>query len=114
MRIVNRSAAIIRAKILYAEWAQGCNDGEPYLTLEEHRTDPTVYLIPEIIEEGDEEHILRQHFGTIFEHELAVWTLEKDSWPPNRDFETFQEWFEVEFHTMVIDLCEGEIGGEIL
>ena len=38
--------------------------------------------------------------------QLDGWYRVPSSWPVNRDFDTFQLWFEYRFHSMLVDLCE--------
>ena len=44
-----------------------------------------------------------------FELELVEWVQDEAQWPEKRDFPTFLEWFDVESHSMVFDLAEGEL-----
>lgn len=44
-------------------------------------------------------------YETIFELELEGWCLDDEKWPSIRTLGVFMEWFTVEFHSMVIDLC---------
>jgi hypothetical protein len=45
----------------------------------------------------------------IFEIELDSWYEVDEFWPKKRDHKKFQEWFEIETHSMVIDPYENEI-----
>jgi hypothetical protein len=46
----------------------------------------------------------RPYFKAIFEEELNGWHRREREWPARRTYETFLAWFEVEVHSMVIDL----------
>ena len=37
--------------------------------------------------------------------ELAGWHQLEEDWPANRTYTMFREWFTVEWHSLVIDLC---------
>jgi hypothetical protein len=43
-------------------------------------------------------------FKVIFEEELNGWHQRESDWPTPRTYETFLAWFEVEVHSMVLDL----------
>lgn len=45
----------------------------------------------------------------IFENELHGWDTDDTTWPQGRDFAMFKEWFSIELHSVVKDLCDFEI-----
>ncbi len=49
--------------------------------------------------------ILEECFDEIFIRELMAWHTDESAWPQGRNFSTFKEWFEIEFNSMVEDLC---------
>jgi hypothetical protein len=74
----------------------------------EFMPEETVYLIDDLAEGSiDPEALLEPHFAVIFEEELGGWHRVKADWPQRRDIETFQAWFEIEVHSMVLDLPGG-------
>lgn len=101
---VDRSVLVVKPREPYLEWALSLPDPTP-VTLEELREDCNVYLIPEILDPGDELAVLQQHQAALFEHELAGWIAEEELWPSGRDLRMFTEWFDVEFHSLAFDLC---------
>jgi hypothetical protein len=46
---------------------------------------------------------LKSHW---FENELATWNSNQAAWPRNRTSKLFDQWFEVEIHSMVWDAIE--------
>ncbi len=60
-------------------------------------------------EKGNRIPILSFKHPLLFEQELVGWSQDEDAWPTKRDFHTFLEWFDIEFHSMVLDLAEGEL-----
>ena len=106
MYVVNRSALLVRRKKPYIDWANSLDEDGPRLGLEEALNDSTVYLVDEIGYHGDAEEAIRKYYSTIFEQELVVWHLVEKDWPQKRDLKTFQDWFEVEAHSMVLDVCD--------
>jgi hypothetical protein len=71
--------------------------------------DQTVYLIPNFESDEEAQEILEDLFADVFERELWDWHTDEEAWPHDRDFRMFQEWFSVEFHSVVEDLCDDEI-----
>ena len=114
MYTINRSAAVIRPKQPFIDWANGLPDAESEVSLEDFRSDCTVVLMPEFDtpEEG------REHLDAIaedlLEAELMDWCTCESWLPPNRTKEMFWEWFEVEIHSMIIDHTKGSIRKERL
>jgi hypothetical protein len=51
--------------------------------------------------------ITQPYFKTIYEEELNDWYRLARAWPSPRIYGTFLEWFEVEVHSMVLDLQGG-------
>jgi hypothetical protein len=66
-------------------------------------------LLPEYADNRDRGEILREFYEVIFEEELLGWWTDGQPHPSDRTFQMFQEWFDVEFHSMVVDLLEEEI-----
>jgi len=101
--VLNRSSLIVRPKQPFLDWVNSY-DGSSFPSSEVDH-DQTVYLIPEYLNELDSHQVLKQVYETIFELELEGWCLDEGKWPNLRTLAIFKEWFTVEFHSMVIDLC---------
>jgi hypothetical protein len=50
----------------------------------------------------------------VFEEQLDGWYRAPEVWPAKRDLTTFQSWFEVTFHWMIVDLAEDVLEHEEL
>ena len=94
---------IVRPKQPYVDWAAGLDDSDTVPTEDDERT---VYLLPEYDDEVDGMALLSMAYEMIFESELENWHLIEEDWPSNRTFAMFREWFEIEMHSMVVDLCD--------
>ena len=112
MKFINRGVLILKPKTPFVEWVRYSRDANVDLTAEEVSSDPTAYLTLEFEGDDDLREFLAQNHSMLFEHELVEWTQDEEEWPVKRDFDTFQDWFEVEFHSMVLDLLEEEIEAE--
>jgi len=108
--MVNRGAVIVKYKEPFIKWI---NDADPVensteITIEIANEDRTVYLITDADAENIEEWV-RENYETLFESELEGWYTDETLWPKKRDFQTFQEWCQVECHSLILDTVGGEI-----
>ncbi len=53
--------------------------------------------------------MLRRYFDPIFEEQLASWWQDETAWPSGRDLKLFDTWFDVEFHSVVLNLVDGPL-----
>jgi hypothetical protein len=109
IRQLKRTAIIVKPKAPYIEWANSLEEGGVKLG-EDFEPEHTIYLIEDMTGyQIDIEAMIAPHYEFIFEEELNSWhRLERD-WPAERDLATFMEWFEVEYHSIILDLCPGRI-----
>ncbi|HEX4166071.1 MAG TPA: hypothetical protein VHZ55_11410 [Bryobacteraceae bacterium] len=49
---------------------------------------------------------LGESIGDIFDEQPDGWYHVRAVWPAKRDVTTFQSWFEVSFHSTIVDLCD--------
>ena len=108
--MINRAAVILKYKAPFIQWV---NDADPYkdnpgITLESENKDCTVYLILEEDAEKLEEWI-SLNFEQLFESEVEDWYTDESLWPKNRNRKLFDEWFDVECHSVLIDTVDGKI-----
>lgn len=101
--MINRSALIVRPGQPYLDWAAQLDDSG---LLPEAENEKTVYLLPEYNDDVEAMNILADCFDIIFDSELGSWHTDESAWPKNRTFAMFREWFSVEFHSVVEDLCD--------
>jgi hypothetical protein len=101
--MLNRCAVTIRAKEPLLTWLNSLPDCDD-LTLEDVNQETTAYLLPVFEDDIEKEALLAQFYDLLFEEELAGWWMAKADWPKNRSLELFTSWFEVEFHSIVVDL----------
>lgn len=67
------------------------------------------YLIEDSILPDDPKKALRKYWKWIFENELFEISTNEDTWPPNRTWKLFNEWFEIRISTLVMDLLDKPI-----
>ena len=100
--MLNRSALIVRPLQPYIDWAKALDDSGLFPDFD---GDQTVYLIPEVLSDQDENTILKVIFSDVFERELFEWHTDVADWAKKRTFAIFKKWFKIEIHTVVEDLC---------
>jgi len=98
---INRNAFLVRPKQPFFDWLNAVYSDETPTT-EKHECN--IYLIHEMESNQAIAMWLKTNFEDIFDNELNDWCTDEDTWPPNRGSKMFSEWFDVEFHSMLLDL----------
>jgi hypothetical protein len=115
MPVINRGAILLRYREPALRWI---NDADPYdspdLTSDDLRRDRTVYLVSDEDADGEAvaERWIQQNFAEIFERELEGWYTDPTLWPERRTLEMFRSWFDIEYHSMIVDTVGGAIYAE--
>ena len=104
--MLNRGVVIVRPAQPFLKWASELDDSG--VTPDPHG-EQTVYLVPSYDDDAEAWEILEEIFPTIFESELYGWHTEESAWPQSRTFAMFQQWFNIELHSVVEDLCADEL-----
>lgn len=95
---INRSAIIIKPKSPFFDWINKLGPGDPIY----ESSESNIYLVREEID--DLKGFLKRNYNKFFVFELEEEILEKKNWPQNRNFKMFNQWFDVEFSSMIYDL----------
>jgi len=101
--VLNRSAIIVRPRKPFLDWAAQLDDSG---MLPNSEGEQTVYLIPEYDDDFHAMEVLADGFDIVFESELFAWHTRESDWPQIRTFAMFRDWFDIEFHSIVDDLCD--------
>jgi hypothetical protein len=107
--MLNRGVVIVRPRQPYLDWAARLDDSG---IVPDPNDEQTVYLIPSYEDAEAAWEILERVYPAIFENELHGWHTDEAAWPRGRDSAMFKEWFAVELHSIVEDLCDFEIVDE--
>lgn len=114
--MINRAGIILRYKAPAVRWI---NEADPYeedpgITLDSVNKERTIYLVmdhcadnPELLDEW-----INDNFDILFEMELDGWYTDEELWPMKRDRRLFNEWFEVECHSVIEDTVNEPIEDE--
>jgi hypothetical protein len=105
MSMINRSILIVKAKQPLLLWLQSLPDPADF-TLRQVNQDTATYLLPEYESDNERKKLLERYFDLIFEEQLSSWWQDKTDWPAKRDMATFIQWFDVEFHSVILDLVD--------
>ena len=101
--MLNRCVVIVSPEQPYLDWAHSVNDGGAPPS---SNGEQSAYLLPLNDSDHDGSQTIEQCYEGLFESELASWhEIEKD-WPSGRNYAMFQQWFKVEWHSVVLDLCD--------
>lgn len=108
--MINRAAIILKYKEPFVRWI---NASDPFpddqgISIEEANEDRTVYLISDEDAESYDKWI-DSNYKALFENELFNWYTEETLWPKKRTKKMFDEWFRIEFHSVLIDTVGYEI-----
>jgi hypothetical protein len=109
MKLINRGIFIVKPNRLFLEWLNQLPNREPGAhdySLDDIRQDCTAFLLPDVVSEGSVDYVLEPIKTNLFEMELSDWTTDPSNWPADRSPEVFDQWFDVEFHSMAWDLLE--------
>ena len=112
MESINRAIAIIKPKQPFIDWINSEPSDTVKYTLETISQENLTFLIPEYDDPDDALRFIKKHFTSIFEFELFGWCTNEESWPANRTWKMFQEWFDVQIHSEVFDLLDENIEKE--
>ena len=109
MNNINRSVAVIKAKQPFVQWAKSLPDPLENLTLQQLHRDSHAYLFPHWDTPEEREELLADVYGFLFHQELFGWHRDERAFPRKRTLKMFHEWFDVEFHSVVVDLVDGDV-----
>ena len=91
------------------DWLNELPDPDYPFTLTEFQTDYTVLLLPVFGNDLQAIKFIKKIYKGVFEKELYSWCTDSDYWPAKRDYKTFLQWFEIEFHSEVFDTVDKAI-----
>jgi hypothetical protein len=104
--MLNRGVVIVRPAQPFLDWATTLDDSG---LVPNSDGEQTVYLVPGFEDDDEAAQVLHLVFAEIFERELDSWHTDDTAWPKQRTFVTFKQWFKIEMHSLVEDLCSDEL-----
>jgi hypothetical protein len=106
MDMLNRSAIVVKPKQPFLDWLHAADPTSMQLMLGDLIREPTIYLIPECDADEQVAEVLRELCEEIFDEQLASWYTDTSTWPADRSYEVFCQWFDYQHHSMLVDLCD--------
>ena len=107
MKTINRIAIIVTPGEPYWTWARAISDDAAIVdAVADGCTSAHLVEAPDAFEP---DHLIRKHFGMIFEEQLDSWHRDETAWPRRRTEAMFREWFNAKVVDMVWDLGRGPI-----
>ncbi len=108
MKLIERTAVIVRPKATYLKWAASTDPDAPdHVDIVRDRF--AVYLVETTESPGAEHRAVDRHARAIFEAELEAWDREPALWPSRRGPATLRDWFDVQTESVVVDLAHREL-----
>ena len=106
---LDRSILILRPTEFCLDWINQLPlfESEP-ISLEEAQDDSTAVLVPLFEEDEELMDYLESIYDEIFEAELSAWCDDENTWPRERTFTLFTEWFDIEICQLVFDTEDSE------
>ena len=95
---------IVKPKQPYVDWINAQSDQETPVPLSHFHRDCHTFLIPEVLGDNEAYAYIQAFKLEIFETELNSWSKDPKVWPKRRTPAMFDEWFDLEFHSMIFDL----------
>lgn len=103
-QMINRSVVMVIPKKPFYKWEK--NVFPDLGSIEGQLHEYNSYLLKDSILPSEHQKVLRNDWDWIFENELNDICTDENTWPQERDWETFTEWFDLKFSTVVMDLVD--------
>jgi len=98
---INRNAILVRPKKPFFDWINFVfSEDEPILKSDENN----IYLVREMGSNQEIKNWIKKNYDDLFTNELNDWCPDEDSWPKNRTYKLFSDWFDIEICSMILDL----------
>ena len=105
---INRDAIVVKPKQPLFDWINSIYPDSPVKAADEG----TVYLVKEKDSNEAIEKWLKKNFDNIFQNELNNWHTDEKDKKKKRTYKLFTDWFDIEIHSMILDLEESAITKE--
>jgi hypothetical protein len=113
--LINRAAIILKATQAAADWINEVDpdqESDP-ITVKDVHEDCLIYLVPEEVETDIHAKVWAlNNAEVLLEEFLYGWYQDEDLWPKNIGPKLFEEWFDVKYHSMIVDTLDEPIEKE--
>jgi hypothetical protein len=113
--IANRHLIVLKPREPFLKWIVEADPDSPKPRLRDFLNDLDGILIPEAAgeTEADVKRWVNKHWQLFFEQMLNDWYVDETLWPKNRSAKLFNEWVEIQYHSMVWDMADDDIAYEV-
>ncbi len=108
MYAINRDIVVIKGRQALVDWINSHNPEHP-VSLADVCEDCTVLLIPEYDDSEEAMSLVEGNYELLFMSEIENWYVDDALWPKDITLEKFHEWFEIEYHSMILDVLDEDI-----
>jgi len=105
---INRNLVVLLPRQPALDWILSVDSNPLDFTLAQIRHDQDAFLIPHFDEPEESARWIQGRWKMFFERFLMEWYTEESWWPQKRTLKMFNEWFEIQQHSMVWDLSVDE------
>lgn len=106
---INRHLFILLPKQPALDWILRVDPEPQNLTLDALRRDQDAFLLPDsFVGPEDAQRWIQGRWKNLFENFLIGWYTEDAWWPKKRTLDMFNEWFDIQYHSMVWDMAADE------
>lgn len=110
MEQINRAVVVLKPRQTLADWVNRTVPLDTPVTVEELAQDCTAVLVPATMDLRKEvSEYLDDFKPALFELELDEWNRDPADWPAERTAADFDNWFELEVHSVVYDTMEAPV-----
>lgn len=106
---IDRGVIIIKYKQPFLDWVRNLPDPDNSITLDDLNNDNTAYLVPDPEDDVDGMDFIKDNYAWIFEETLNGWWTDEKDCPVKRNLKTFLDWFNYEYHSVVVDPVDAPI-----
>ncbi len=108
---LNRGVLVVRPRQPFVDWICSFEDGDP-VDPEDAWEAVNAFLVPEFDEPEETLEWIHGNVDTVFDIMLNDWVTEQESWPTDRGWSAFEEWFEFEYVDLAWDLVDEPLSSE--
>ena len=108
---LNRGVLVVRPQQPFVDWVCSFQNGDP-VDPEDAWSSVNSFLVPEFDDPEETLEWIQGNVDTVFEIMLNDWITEPESWPADRGWSAFEEWFEFEYVDLAWDLVDEPLSSE--
>lgn len=108
---IDRVAIALMAKKPALEWINNVDSKDiKHYSLSDINSDRVLHLLPiDVNTEELAESWAVENAKFLLEEYMDLWFTDMSRWPSNRDSGLFTDWFDVDYHSLIIDIVDSPI-----